>query len=298
MVTDENFYIAETDGDKKRYLSLLLAGDESEAMIDQYIYDGTLYVGFLDKVPIAVCAVVNVDAETVEVKNLAVDVNYRKCGFGRRMLMHIEHEHLGKRIILGTGETPSTLRFYKSCGYVYSHRIPDFFVVNYPKPIIEEGVTLRDMIYLAKDKRSGHEPEIVRCSARDYPQLTAIWERSVRASHDFLSEKMIAEIKAALEPDYFPNVALYAASFNGRTVGFVGLSNGKIEMLFVDADCRGRGFGSVLVDFAKRKGAVAVDVNEQNCAAYQFYSARGFKVIARDDTDDAGRPYPILHLVL
>lgn len=298
MVTDGNFYIVEADGDKKRYLSLLLEGDESEAMIDRYIADGTLYVGMLGDVPIAVCVVLNLDADTVEVKNLAVDANYRRQGVGRRMLAHVESQSPANRIVLGTGETPSTLRFYESCGYSYSHRIPDFFATNYPEPIIEEGVTLKDMIYLVKNKRADNEPEIVRCDPMDYPLLAAIWERSVRASHDFLSENVIAEIKAALEPDYFPNVDLYAASVNGRKVGFVGLSDVKIEMLFVDADCRGRGFGSALVDFAKRTGAVAVDVNEQNRAAYRFYMAHGFNVIARDDTDDAGRPYPILHLGL
>ena len=90
------------------------------------------------------------DPNTVEIKNLAVDAEYRRHGYGRRMLEYVESQHSNKRFILGTGETPSTLRFYKSCGYSYSHRIPNFFTDNYPTPIIEEGVTLRDMIYLKK----------------------------------------------------------------------------------------------------------------------------------------------------
>lgn len=71
-------------------------------------------------------------------------------GFGRRMLEHVEKLNTNKSIILGTGETPSTLRFYEKCGYRYSHRVPDFFTNNYSNPIIEEGVLLRDMIYLKK----------------------------------------------------------------------------------------------------------------------------------------------------
>lgn len=66
------------------------------------------------------------------------------------MLRFVEALYPGKTIILGTGETPSTLRFYKSCGYRVSHIVPDFFSDNYPYPIIEEGVRLRDMVYLAK----------------------------------------------------------------------------------------------------------------------------------------------------
>lgn len=150
MGNDDNFTITEIDNDKKQYLPLLLIGDESETMIDRYLDNGILYVGLLNGKPIAVCVAVNLDSDTVEIKNLAVKAEYRRHGYGRRMLEHAESRHSNKKIILGTGETPSTLRFYKSCGYSYSHRIPDFFTDNYPAPIVEEGVTLRDMIYLEK----------------------------------------------------------------------------------------------------------------------------------------------------
>lgn len=150
MDTSDNFTIIETYSNKKQYLPLLLIGDESESMIDQYIDSGSLYVGLLNGKPIAVCVIVNLDSDTVEIKNLAVETEYRRYGYGRRMLEYVESQHPNKRIILGTGETPSTLRFYKSCGYFYSHRIPNFFTDNYPTPIIEEGITLCDMIYLEK----------------------------------------------------------------------------------------------------------------------------------------------------
>lgn len=150
METVDNFTIIETYSNKKQYLPLLLIGDESESMIDRYLDSGTLYVGMLNSKPIAVCVIVNLDSDTVEIKNLAVETEYRKHGYGRRMLEYVESQHSDKKIILGTGETPSTLRFYKSCGYFYSHRIPNFFTDNYPTPIIEEGITLCDMIYLKK----------------------------------------------------------------------------------------------------------------------------------------------------
>lgn len=150
MGTDDNLIITEVDNDKEQYLPLLLIGDESETMIDRYLDSGTLYVGLFNCKPIAVCVTVNLDPDTVEIKNLAVDAEYRRQGYGSRMLEYVESQHSNKRFILGTGETPSTLRFYKSCGYSYSHRIPNFFTDNYPAPIIEEGVTLRDMIYLKK----------------------------------------------------------------------------------------------------------------------------------------------------
>lgn len=150
MNSTARFIITEVSGDRKQFLPLLLIGDESETMINRYIGQGNLYAGFLEGEPIAVVMTVCIDSTTVEVKNLAVADGFRRQGYGRRMLRHIENRHPGKTIVLGTGETPSTLRFYKSCGFTYSHSISDFFTGNYPDPIIEEGVRLRDMIYLKK----------------------------------------------------------------------------------------------------------------------------------------------------
>ena len=140
--------------------------------------------------------------------------------------------------------------------------------------------------------------EIVRCNEKDYETLAGIWERSVMATHDFLKNDDFTEIKAELIPDYFPNVDLYAVANNGVYAGFIGLSPDSIEMLFIDSDRRGQGYGSALIEFAKQRGATKVDVNEQNPSALNFYKAKGFRIIGRDEVDDADRPYPILHLSL
>ncbi|WP_369803267.1 hypothetical protein [Mycobacterium sp. E2699] len=39
-----------------------------------------------------------------------------------------------------------------------------------------------------------------------------------------------------------------------------------------------------------------MDVNEQNCQVVDFYSRRGFVVVGRSELDDAGGPYPLLHM--
>ncbi|MDE6536828.1 MAG: GNAT family N-acetyltransferase [Muribaculaceae bacterium] len=106
----------------------------------------------------------------------------------------------------------------------------------------------------------------------------------------------ITEIKAALVPTYFPNVELYAMSHNGYLTGFIGLRDDKIEMLFIDSHSRGQGYGSSLIEFALDRGVTKVDANEQNPRVLAFYQAKGFKIIGRDSSDEAGRPYPILHL--
>ena len=96
----------------------------------------------------------------------------------------------------------------------------------------------------------------------------------------------------------FSECKFYAITDSERMTGFIGLPSNLIEMLFIDDSCRGKGYGSALIDFALKQGATKVDVNEQNVSALNFYQARGFRIIGRDETDEAGRPYPILHLSL
>lgn len=140
---------------------------------------------------------------------------------------------------------------------------------------------------------------IKRCFPADYRTLAEIWERSVRATHTFLSENDIAEIRKALIPDYFPNVDLYGITdHDGVIAGFIGLSGNRIEMLFVDDCRRGQGYGSRLMEYAIESGADSVDVNEQNPSALEFYLAKGFRIVGRDERDPAGRAFPILHLQL
>lgn len=139
---------------------------------------------------------------------------------------------------------------------------------------------------------------IRKCTPDEYPLLAEVWERSVRATHTFLSEETISEIKDELIPSYFPMVEIHVAVDDSLVMGFIGVAKDRIEMLFVDSCCQGSGVGSALIEFAIGQGAVKVDVNEQNPQARKFYESKGFRVIGRDETDDAGRPYPILHLSL
>lgn len=148
--TDTSIYITEYQGSIENIMPLLLIGDESETMIARYLSSSVVYAGIYEGEIVAVCAVVMESDAQIEVKNLAVQPDMQRKGIGRSILRFIEELNHGKTIILGTGETPSTLRFYKSCGYRVSHKVPDFFTDNYPHPIIEEGVLLCDMIYLAK----------------------------------------------------------------------------------------------------------------------------------------------------
>lgn len=77
----------------------------------------------------------------------------------------------------------------------------------------------------------------------------------------------------------------------------MGMSGAQIDSLFVHADARGSGVGRRLVEHAMTLHPVlTVDVNEQNASGAGFYQRLGFETVGRSPVDDAGRPYPLLHL--
>ncbi|WP_229577881.1 GNAT family N-acetyltransferase [Kocuria rhizophila] len=144
------------------------------------------------------------------------------------------------------------------------------------------------------------EPVIRACRGpQEHPALVRICRSAVEATHDFLSVADREASAAHLEPDCFPAVELTVATLDGEPVGFVGTLDGSLEMLFVSDDHRGRGIESSLLAHVRReRGVTAVDVNEQNPGAVGFYEHHGFRTVGRNATDEAGCPYPILHLAL
>ncbi|WP_431940985.1 GNAT family N-acetyltransferase [Nocardia grenadensis] len=135
--------------------------------------------------------------------------------------------------------------------------------------------------------------------AAEYGRLVDVWRGAVVATHHFLAEDDRVDIESRLIDTYFPQVRLTVMEVDGRVVAFSGTAGDSLEMLFVAADARGRGAGSELLAHAVREqGVRRVDVNEQNEQAVRFYTRRGFMVAGRSDHDEAGRPYPLLHMTL
>jgi putative acetyltransferase len=128
--------------------------------------------------------------------------------------------------------------------------------------------------------------------------LLAVWESSVRATHDFLKEDDVKYLRPFVEQGLQEVPLLFYAEENGSPCAFLGMEGDSIEMLFVAAEARGRGIGSALMRQALALGASRVDVNEQNPQALGFYRRFGFEVEARDDVDGLGLPYPILRCTL
>ncbi len=136
---------------KKRYLPLLLIGDEQENMIDRYLSRGVMYVLQVDGQDIGVCVVTDEGSGWAEVKNLAIAPAMQRKGYGSYLLQAVLAQLQAAHVRLGTGDVPGTLSFYQQLGFQVCGRIPGFFRDHYDHPIVEDGVTLCDMVYLQKD---------------------------------------------------------------------------------------------------------------------------------------------------
>ena len=130
-------------------------------------------------------------------------------------------------------------------------------------------------------------------------QLLIVWERSVLATHDFLTQSDFYEIKQLVQSINFNDLQVYCLTLDELVLGFIGVADRKIEMLFIDPGYFGQGLGKSLLDFAINElEADKVDVNEQNVGALMFYQKTGFEIFERTDKDDQGRNYPLLRMKL
>ena len=138
---------------RRDFLPLLLLGDEQENMIDRYLDRGTL-LALYDGGLRAVCVVTEEAPGVFEIKNLAVEPAFHRRGYGRAMVERAVRDCRaagGRRLLVGTGDSPLTLPFYQACGFRESHRVPGFFLRYYDHPIYEGGRLLSDMIYLSME---------------------------------------------------------------------------------------------------------------------------------------------------
>ena len=143
--------IRKVETDQKQYLDLLLLADEQEDMIDRYLTRGTMYVLEDDGIK-AECVVTDEGGGILELKNIAVEPSFQGNGYGKALVDFLIETYTGLYAVLqvGTGDSPSTIPFYESCGFSRHHRVKNFFIDHYDHPIYDCGVQLVDMVYLQR----------------------------------------------------------------------------------------------------------------------------------------------------
>ena len=124
-------------------------------MIDRYLERGDMYV-LKTPLGMALCVVTDEGDGVLELKNIAVAPDCQRRGYGKQ-LIEFAFSYYGdcERMLVGTGDVPSSLGFYHSCGFTESHRVKNFFTDHYDHPMFEDGKQLVDMVYLKRERPGG-----------------------------------------------------------------------------------------------------------------------------------------------
>lgn len=131
---------------------------------------------------------------------------------------------------------------------------------------------------------------------RDRADCLRVWREASRVGHPFLGEADLDAQERLVGEHYLAQAETWIAERDGRVLGFIGLLGSFIGGLFVDPAAHGQGVGRALVRHAASlRGALEVDVYEADTAC-AFYRRLGFVEQSRRETDDEGRPLPILRM--
>lgn len=130
--------------------------------------------------------------------------------------------------------------------------------------------------------------------------LLEVWEDSVKATHLFLSNEEIENIKEYV-PQALKEIShlIIMEKENNKPIAFMGIEDTKLEMLFIKNIERGKGLGKLLLNYGiKNYNVNELTVNEQNPKAKGFYEHLGFRTYKRTKLDEQGNYYPILYMKL
>jgi ribosomal protein S18 acetylase RimI-like enzyme len=138
-------------GEKRAFLPLILCADPEEAVVEQYLDQGTLIVAYCGDRPACVAVVTHVSADEGELKALATAEQFRHRGIASAMIRYVSGHFRGRYRSLVVGTAEPAVSFYEQSGFVRFRTEPDFFTRTYSEPIYDGDFLCRDMIYLRKD---------------------------------------------------------------------------------------------------------------------------------------------------
>ena len=136
---------------KKDFLDLLLLADEQEDMIDKYLHRGLLFALYDNDLK-CICVVTDEGSGVFEIQNLATYPQFQGKGYAKYLINHVCNycKNLGTTMVVGTGDSPLTVPFYEKSGFTFSHRLENYFVEHYDKPIIENSIQIKDKVYFKR----------------------------------------------------------------------------------------------------------------------------------------------------
>ena len=291
----------------------LLVGHAPEAVLEEVTptehlraaqRDGRLWVALSGNVPVGFALVEMLEPDAAHLEEIDVHPDHGRRGLGTHLVRSVcrwaEARGAGAVTLTTFRDVPWNMPFYARLGFEEvdsAHLTPALCEVVADEA--RRGLDGTQRVVM-RWRTPGLEPHVRGARPADHEAMVRLWERSVRATHHFLTERDIEVLRPLVAEELASDAIGWwvLESAAGALLGFLGFANQTIEGLFIDPDHRGEGGGSALVAFAQRlaAGSLAVDVNEQNEDAVGFYASLGFSVVGRSPTDASGRPFPLLHM--
>ncbi|WP_455684979.1 GNAT family N-acetyltransferase [Thomasclavelia sp.] len=138
---------------KMAYDQLLTESDPNINLVRDYLEHGTLYGYYINNEPVSFIAIEIINNE-VEIKNILTLIEHRNHGYARALIDFVESKYSDyNTFLIGTANSSfENITFYTRLGYIYSHRIENFFLDYYPQKIIENEMQATDLLYFKKSK--------------------------------------------------------------------------------------------------------------------------------------------------
>lgn len=284
----------------------VLSEATSAADFERACRDGHLWVALYGDTPVGFAHVKVFETGVAHLEELDVHPAHGRRGLGRRLVETARDWAMRKQfqsITLSTfRDVPWNMPFYAKLGFTVvpsAELTPalEWLVDNETRRGLD--VERRVIMRLLLREHATRGMKVRAARREDRESLLALWERSVRATHTFLTHADIVALRPVVAVELASDaIDWWVLEIDGATAGFLGFANDAIEALFIDPSRRGEGGGTLLIEHAQRlaRGVLTVDVNEQNEDARSFYERRGFAVTGRSPTDSGGRPFPILHM--
>ncbi|NMH72142.1 GNAT family N-acetyltransferase [Bacillus sp. RO2] len=136
--------------DRLSFLPYLVMADESESVVKVYIAEGQMYAIVVGDDAVAGVALFVEESEgVIELKNIALDPEFRGRGLGKRVIdiaFEVFKRQGFRKMIVGTANSSiANLSFYQKVGFRMVEIRKDFFL-KYPEPIFEDGIQAVDMV--------------------------------------------------------------------------------------------------------------------------------------------------------
>lgn len=149
----------DTGRDREPWVPLLELADEPEPL-RAYLHDGELFgLRGSDQQPLAAILVIDDRSGdgSAELRAVAVAEHAQGRGIGSQMLeavIGVLHARGTRRVIVGTASSGTRqLAFYQRCGFRLARVERDYFTLEkgYPPGLRENGIAVRDMVWLDRD---------------------------------------------------------------------------------------------------------------------------------------------------